>query len=251
MPRHPIACSSRAGAPCPHSRRSGAPSSRTSRCRGRDWRRPSSGSARSPREEGVRIFVFGHAGDGNLHPIIVTERERTGCRRSRRERRRAADRIFALALELGGTITAEHGVGRLKREWARAGARRRRARPAAAAARAVRPAGHPESRQQPLRALPGTGSVLVRGNQGVFGELEREAAVREAAAGPDGGRDPRGLGQFGLGRAGADGLLGVPVDAVDALRRDPDGQRDELAVLERNLASLRRRTRRRRTRPTP
>ena len=30
----------------------------------------------------------------------------------------AADRIFALALELGGTITAEHGVGRLKRAWA-------------------------------------------------------------------------------------------------------------------------------------
>lgn len=70
------------------------------------------------REEGVRIFVFGHAGDGNLHPIIVTARGGAddpvppGAAA-------AADRIFALALELGGTITAEHGVGRLKREWAR------------------------------------------------------------------------------------------------------------------------------------
>ncbi|GAA5030932.1 FAD-binding oxidoreductase [Microbacterium fluvii] len=65
-------------------------------------------------EEGVRIFVFGHAGDGNLHPIIVTERGEGVPAAAQR----AADRIFALALELGGTITAEHGVGRLKREWA-------------------------------------------------------------------------------------------------------------------------------------
>lgn len=70
------------------------------------------------REEGVRIFVFGHAGDGNLHPIIVTERGRSGDPVPA-EAAAAAERIFALALELGGTITAEHGVGRLKRQWAR------------------------------------------------------------------------------------------------------------------------------------
>ena len=68
-------------------------------------------------EEGVRIFVFGHAGDGNLHPIIVTEPDPAGGPIPAAAQR-AADRIFALALELGGTITAEHGVGRLKREWA-------------------------------------------------------------------------------------------------------------------------------------
>ncbi|GAA1972847.1 FAD-binding oxidoreductase [Microbacterium pumilum] len=68
-------------------------------------------------EENVRIFVFGHAGDGNLHPIIVTESEPAGAPIPAAAQR-AADRIFALALELGGTITAEHGVGRLKREWA-------------------------------------------------------------------------------------------------------------------------------------
>jgi glycolate oxidase len=70
------------------------------------------------REEGVRIFVFGHAGDGNLHPIIVTERG--GPNDSvPAEAAAAAERIFALALEFGGTITAEHGVGRLKKTWAR------------------------------------------------------------------------------------------------------------------------------------
>jgi len=68
-------------------------------------------------EEGVRIFVFGHAGDGNLHPIIVTEGATDAVIPPAAQS--AADRIFALALELGGTITAEHGVGRLKREWAR------------------------------------------------------------------------------------------------------------------------------------
>lgn len=67
-------------------------------------------------DEGVPIFVFGHAGDGNLHPIIVTE-PAPPTAPFPSEAQRAADRIFALALELGGTITAEHGVGRLKREW--------------------------------------------------------------------------------------------------------------------------------------
>ncbi len=70
------------------------------------------------REEGVRIFVFGHAGDGNLHPIIVTERGAPNDPVPT-EAAAAAERIFALALELGGTITAEHGVGRLKKHWAR------------------------------------------------------------------------------------------------------------------------------------
>jgi glycolate oxidase len=64
----------------------------------------------------VPIFVFGHAGDGNLHPIIVVEH---GGGELPEAAVRAADDIFALALSLGGTVTAEHGVGRLKRAWAR------------------------------------------------------------------------------------------------------------------------------------
>lgn len=67
-------------------------------------------------EEGVRVFVFGHAGDGNLHPIIVTDHAPASAPVPPAAQT-AADRIFGLALDLGGTITAEHGVGRLKRDW--------------------------------------------------------------------------------------------------------------------------------------
>lgn len=62
----------------------------------------------------IPVFTFGHAGDGNLHPIIVVPEHDplAGARAAA-----AADDIFALALELGGTITGEHGVGVLKRRW--------------------------------------------------------------------------------------------------------------------------------------
>ncbi|MGN6126124.1 MAG: FAD-binding oxidoreductase, partial [Humibacter sp.] len=67
---------------------------------------------------GVPIFVFGHAGDGNLHPIIliggVAGQDIPDAART------AADAIFGLALRLGGTVTAEHGIGLLKRDWVHA-----------------------------------------------------------------------------------------------------------------------------------
>lgn len=67
------------------------------------------GVERIAADTGVPIFVFAHAGDGNLHPIVLA------VDRVRAEH--AAERIFALALDLGGTITGEHGVGSLKRDW--------------------------------------------------------------------------------------------------------------------------------------
>ncbi|CAO5185179.1 Glycolate oxidase subunit GlcD [Frankia sp. AiPs1] len=63
---------------------------------------------------GVDLYTLAHAADGNLHPIIVVdpgEPEIPAAAWS------AAEQIFALALELGGTITGEHGIGRLKRRW--------------------------------------------------------------------------------------------------------------------------------------
>ena len=65
-------------------------------------------------DTGLRIGVFGHAGDGNLHPTIIYDAsEPEQCNRAAA----AFDRITAAALDLGGTITGEHGVGRLKLEW--------------------------------------------------------------------------------------------------------------------------------------
>ena len=60
------------------------------------------------------IPVFGHAGDGNLHPNILFDL------RNRDEVQRvelAARDIFRAAIRLGGTLSGEHGVGTLKREF--------------------------------------------------------------------------------------------------------------------------------------
>ncbi len=59
----------------------------------------------------ITIGTFGHAGDGNLHPTIITDR------RDRDEMRRVKkgiDEIFHAALKLDGTLTGEHGIGFLK-----------------------------------------------------------------------------------------------------------------------------------------
>jgi glycolate oxidase len=59
----------------------------------------------------VTIGTFGHAGDGNMHPTVVYDRHDPDAVVRARE---AFAAIVALALELGGTITGEHGVGVLK-----------------------------------------------------------------------------------------------------------------------------------------
>ncbi|MEX0706064.1 MAG: FAD-linked oxidase C-terminal domain-containing protein [Nitriliruptoraceae bacterium] len=60
----------------------------------------------------VRTLTFGHAGDGNLHPLLVGEDPESFERAIR-----AFDDVLSAALELGGTITGEHGVGRVKRHF--------------------------------------------------------------------------------------------------------------------------------------
>ncbi len=62
----------------------------------------------------VTIGTFGHAGDGNLHPTILTDR------RDREEWHRveaAIDDIFDRALALGGTLSGEHGIGLAKSRY--------------------------------------------------------------------------------------------------------------------------------------
>jgi glycolate oxidase len=63
---------------------------------------------------GLVIGVVGHAGDGNMHPTVVFDA--TDPDASARARA-AFGEVMGLGLELGGTITGEHGVGVLKREW--------------------------------------------------------------------------------------------------------------------------------------
>ncbi len=65
-------------------------------------------------EVNLRVAVVGHAGDGNMHPTIVydpssaDEFERANT---------AFNDILAAGLALGGTVTGEHGIGKIKREW--------------------------------------------------------------------------------------------------------------------------------------
>ncbi|WP_163537453.1 glycolate oxidase subunit GlcD [Gracilibacillus sp. YIM 98692] len=62
----------------------------------------------------VNICTFGHAGDGNLHPTCLTD----GRDREEMQRVEAAfEEIFKKAIELGGTITGEHGVGVMKAQY--------------------------------------------------------------------------------------------------------------------------------------
>ncbi|MEV4946109.1 FAD-linked oxidase C-terminal domain-containing protein [Streptomyces sp. NPDC053755] len=62
----------------------------------------------------LTIGVCAHAGDGNTHPVVCFDHADEDESRRARE---SFDEIMALGLELGGTITGEHGVGVLKKEW--------------------------------------------------------------------------------------------------------------------------------------
>ena len=60
------------------------------------------------------IPLFGHIGDGNLHPNILCDlRDRAEMARVAQ----AAEEIFGVALRHGGTLSGEHGIGMLKREF--------------------------------------------------------------------------------------------------------------------------------------
>jgi len=69
---------------------------------------------RAAERHGVFIATVAHAGDGNLHPVFVFER---GLPDVPENVWAAADEVFRAALELGGTLTGEHGVGVIKRRW--------------------------------------------------------------------------------------------------------------------------------------
>jgi glycolate oxidase len=63
---------------------------------------------------GLPVGVFGHAGDGNLHPTFVVNRD-DATAESRIDAARAE--IYAAAIALGGTVTGEHGIGIARRGY--------------------------------------------------------------------------------------------------------------------------------------
>jgi glycolate oxidase len=62
----------------------------------------------------LSIPVFGHAGDGNLHPSVLFDLSNP---EEAERAHRAVDEIIAAVLAVGGTLTGEHGVGITKRPY--------------------------------------------------------------------------------------------------------------------------------------
>jgi glycolate oxidase len=65
---------------------------------------------------GVRTATVAHAGDGNLHPCLITP---PGDAAAREAAQAAFEEFLDAAIALGGTVTGEHGVGILKRDGMR------------------------------------------------------------------------------------------------------------------------------------
>jgi glycolate oxidase len=65
---------------------------------------------------GVRVATIAHAGDGNIHPLIITPPGDDGARIAAQA---AFEDFLDAAIALGGTVTGEHGVGLLKRDGMR------------------------------------------------------------------------------------------------------------------------------------
>jgi len=65
----------------------------------------------------LKLPVFGHAGDGNLHPNILTDKNN---HEEMARVEQAVGEIFQATLDLGGTLSGEHGIGLMKKpylEW--------------------------------------------------------------------------------------------------------------------------------------
>jgi glycolate oxidase len=65
-------------------------------------------------DTGVDIYTIAHAGDGNLHPLLLLSPDERIDQGGPKE---ALSAMFWAAHELGGTLTGEHGIGLLKRDW--------------------------------------------------------------------------------------------------------------------------------------
>ncbi len=94
----------------------------------------------------VRIGTFGHAGDGNLNPDLVLER---GDPRAEAITKAVQADLYQAALDLGGTVTGEHGIGSARRDWLVA----QRGEDAVRVMRAIKTALDPQGLLNPGRVL--------------------------------------------------------------------------------------------------
>jgi glycolate oxidase len=94
----------------------------------------------------VRIGTFGHAGDGNLHPDLVFER---GDPDAEAKTEAVKKDLYQAALDLGGTVTGEHGIGMARRDWLE----RQRGADAVRVMRAIKTALDPQGILNPGRVL--------------------------------------------------------------------------------------------------
>ncbi|WMJ21702.1 FAD-binding oxidoreductase [Geobacillus kaustophilus] len=62
----------------------------------------------------IDLVVFGHAGDGNLHPNILCDQRN---KEEMKKVEKAVVAIFEAALDLGGTLSGEHGIGLMKKSF--------------------------------------------------------------------------------------------------------------------------------------
>jgi glycolate oxidase len=64
----------------------------------------------------LKMVIFGHAGDGNLHPNILTNKHNI---EEMQRVEQAVEELFHAALQLGGTLSGEHGIGYMKAPFLR------------------------------------------------------------------------------------------------------------------------------------
>jgi len=95
---------------------------------------------------GMRCATFGHAGDGNLHPHLLFERDDPEAMRHSLQ---VQDEMLQATLDLGGTVSAEHGIGTVRKAWLV----RQRGEGAVAAMRAIKSALDPLGILNPGRVL--------------------------------------------------------------------------------------------------
>ena len=93
------------------------------------------------------IVCFGHAGDGNIHVNVMLDKDDPD---QAQRGHQAIDEIFAITLELGGTLSGEHGIGNTKsayfdKEWSPA---------TIATMRAIKKAFDPDNRLNPGKIFP-------------------------------------------------------------------------------------------------